>query len=235
MALVGGFLASRFGPRKVVTAGMVVTATGMVLTGLSARLAVASAGRFLTGLGNGMVMAPSIVLMAAWFDTRRLGLASAIASSGTGLGLVVAGPVVPRIIAGAGDQGWRVAWYFFAAVALVMAVLTLALERDRPYETPRENSPRAPAKRTGEADLMTRPPLGVCLAPGAIYFFYGFAYLIYFTFFQKRLTADLGVEQHDRGQPLPYRRGGQPRVRRALGCRFRPHRARPDPGHHIRP
>lgn len=127
MALVGGFLAARFGPRKVVTTGMVVTAAGMLLTGLSGGLATASAARFLTGLGNGVVMAPSVILMSAWFETRQLGLASAIASSGTGLGLVVAGPVVPRIIESAGDTGWRVAWYFFAAVALLMAVMTAVL------------------------------------------------------------------------------------------------------------
>lgn len=106
MALMGGLLAARFGPRKVVTTGMVITAAGMLLTGLSQGLAAASAWRLLTGIGNGMVMAPSIALMAAWFHTRQLGVASAIASSGTGLGLVIAGPVVPRLIAQGGDEGW---------------------------------------------------------------------------------------------------------------------------------
>lgn len=146
MALVGGFLASRFGARKVVTAGMVVTAAGMLLTGLSGDLATASAARLLTGLGNGVVMAPSIVLLSSWFGTRQRGVASAIASSGTGLGLVVAGPVVPRIIARSAEEGWRVSWYFFAAVALFMAILTVTLGRDRPYRPPYADPPEdAPA------------------------------------------------------------------------------------------
>jgi MFS family permease len=34
---------------------------------------------------------------------------------------------------------------------------------------------------------------------GAIYLLYGFAYLLYFTFFQKRLTADLGVSSTTAG------------------------------------
>jgi MFS family permease len=197
MALVGGFLASRFGARKVVTVGMVVTAAGMLLTGLSDNLATASAARLLTGLGNGMVMAPSIVLLSSWFGVRQRGLASAIASSGTGLGLVVAGPVVPRIIAGNAGEGWRLSWYFFAAVALFMAILTVSLGRDRPYRLPDpdqpEDAPRRVRKQSVRVDLREVLRSGYAWHLGLIYVLYGFAYLIYYTFFQKRLTADLGL------------------------------------------
>lgn len=197
MALVGGFLASRFGARKVVTTGMVVTAAGMLLTGFSGDLAGASAARFLTGLGNGVVMAPSVMLMSSWFGTRQRGLASAIASSGTGLGLVVAGPVVPRIIAATNGEGWRVSWYFFAAVALFMAILTVTLGRDRPYRPPHtgppEDAPRRVQKQPVRADLREVLRSGYAWHLGLIYVLYGFAYLIYYTFFQKRLTADLGL------------------------------------------
>jgi MFS family permease len=199
MALVGGFLAARFGPRKVVTIGMVVTAAGMLLTGFSGGLATASAARFLTGIGNGLVMAPSVILMSAWFETRQLGLASAIASSGTGLGLVVAGPVVPRIIESTGDAGWRVAWYFFAAVALVMAIITALFERDRPYQAPIESTPSRQQKRSVRTDLVSVLRSGYAWHLGSVYFLYGFAYLIYYTFFQKRLTTDLGLSSETAG------------------------------------
>ncbi|NLE11316.1 MAG: YbfB/YjiJ family MFS transporter [Actinobacteria bacterium] len=192
MALVGGFLASRFGARLVVTTGMVVTAIGMLLTGLSGGLVAASAARLLTGLGNGVVMAPSVVLMSSWFGTRQVGLASAIASSGTGLGLVVAGPVAPRIIESAGADGWRIAWYLFAGVALLMAIVTLVLERDRPFQASHENKPPAP-RRSVRKDLLNVLRSKYAWHLGSIYFLYGFAYLIYYTFFQKRLTADLGL------------------------------------------
>ncbi len=203
MALVGGFLASRFGARKVVTAGMVVTAVGLLLTGLSRDLAGASAARLLTGLGNGLVMAPSVMLMASWFATRELGVASAIASSGTGLGLVVAGPVVPRIIAATNGDGWRVSWYFFAAVALVMALLTLTFGRDRPYRAPSADVPkdatRLAQRRPMRSDLREVLRSGYAWHLGSIYVLYGFAYLIYYTFFKKRLTADLGLSADTAG------------------------------------
>jgi predicted MFS family arabinose efflux permease len=200
MAFAGGLLASRFGPRKVVTVGMVVTAGGMVLTGFADGLPEASAGRFLTGLGNGMVMAPSIALMASWFDTRHLGLASTVASSGNGLGLIVAGPAVPRIIASGGDDGWRQAWFFFAVVTMVMAALTLALERDRPSNAPPVTTPRSKErKKAGRADIWRVMSSGYAWHLGSVNFLYGFAFLIYFTFFQKRLTADLGFSSETAG------------------------------------
>ncbi len=199
MALAGGFLAARFGARKVVTTGIVVTAVGLVLTGLSGSLASASAARLLTGLGNGVVMSPSVAILASWFSSRQLGLASAIASAATGLGPVVAGPAVPRIIASTGDGGWRVAWYFFAGVALCMAIFSAIAGRDRPYEVPAEQPVGPEENRTVRAELKIVLGSGYAWHLGLIYVLYGFAYLLYYTFFQKRLTADLGVSSATAG------------------------------------
>jgi MFS family permease len=106
MSAVGGVLAQRWGPRKVITLGMVVTALGMLATGLSKTLAGASATRLLTGMGNGLVLVPSISLMAAWFDVRRLGFASTVVPTGSSLALVVVGLVVPAILAAGGADGF---------------------------------------------------------------------------------------------------------------------------------
>jgi len=192
MAFAGGLLATRFGPRRVVTVGMVVTAAGLVLTGFADALATAAAGRCLTGIGNGMVMAPSIALLASWFEPRRLGLASAVAASGNGLGLVVAGPTVPRIITSGDGGNWRLAWFFFAAMTVVMAALTLALERDRPHESLRLAKAPMPSRPSDRTAVWRVLRSGYAWHLGSVNLLYGFAYLTYFTFFQKRLTADLG-------------------------------------------
>ena len=49
------------------------------------------------------------------------------------------------------------------------------------------------------ADLKTVLGSGYAWHLGLIYILYGFAYLLYFTFFQKRLTADLGVSSTTAG------------------------------------
>lgn len=224
MAALGGLLASRFGARLVVGIGSFVAAGGMVLTGLSDNIAVAAAARLLTGLGGGAVLVPSVALMSAWFGSRQRGMASAIVSSGSSLALVITGPVVPAIIAAGGANGWRVAWYFFAALTCVVGVLTLVLQRNRQLQAPHflatqgsiwHAQPfKAVADTPGDASMQAalsawsttgrakkRAPLdvlSVLRSPyawhlGFVYMAFGFAYMIYFTFFQKRLTTDIGL------------------------------------------
>jgi MFS family permease len=222
MAAIGGLLASRFGARMVVGLGSLVAAAGMVLTGLSTDITTASAARLLTGLGGGAVLVPSVALMSAWFDARQRGMASAIVSSGSSLALVITGPVVPAIIAAGGPGGWRLAWYFFAALTFLVGVATFVAQRNRQIKTPHllatqgsiwHAQPRkalvAPCDAAVEEVLSAwtdrpsrtkRVPLDVVRvirSPyawhlGLVYMAFGFSYMIYFTFFQKRLTTDLG-------------------------------------------
>ncbi|HEY5529788.1 MAG TPA: MFS transporter [Thermoleophilia bacterium] len=111
MAAIGGFLASRFGARKIVAAGLAVTALGMLLTGFSGGLFSASLARLLTGFGSGLVLVPSVAMMATWFDSKRRGFASAIVASGPALALVAVGP--------AGAQGHRERWGWRLASGMV--------------------------------------------------------------------------------------------------------------------
>jgi predicted MFS family arabinose efflux permease len=209
MAAVGGILASKLGQRKVITAGITITGVGMLVTGLSHDLGVASFGRLITGIGNGMVLVPSVTLMAAWFDRKRLGFASSIVSAGSSPALVVVGLAVPRLIDAGGAEGWRLAWYLFAGITFLMAILSAVFQRDRPTGS-RSGSGESVLYKSAPANLRARLPKpslelkriirsGYAWHLGLIYAFYGVGLLIYFTFFQKRLTADLGYSAQTAG------------------------------------
>ena len=209
MAAVGGVLASKLGQRKVITAGIAITAVGMLVTGLSHELGVASFGRLITGIGNGMVLVPSVTLMAAWFDTRRLGFASSIVSAGASPAMVVTGLAVPRLISAGGAEGWRLAWYLFAGITFLMAILSAVVQRDRPAGA-RSGSGEIVFDKSAPANLRARLPKpslelkriirsGYAWHLGLIYSCYGVGLLIYFTFFQKRLTTDLGYSDQTAG------------------------------------
>jgi len=196
MGVIGGVLASRFGARRIVSIGLTVTAAGMLLTGLADGLVMASIGRLVTGVGSGVVLVPSIGLMSSWFDVRQRGMASGVVSSGSSLALVIVGPIVPRIIASGGSDGWRLAWYFFAAVTALLVVVNLLILRNRPA---RAAAPTAQDTRAGSLGLRGVFRSGYAWQLGIVYGLFGFSYMIYFTFFQKRLTADLGLTSEAAG------------------------------------
>ena len=199
MAAIGGFLASRFGARKIVAAGLAVTALGMLLTGFSGGLFSASLARLLTGFGSGLVLVPSVAMMATWFDSKRRGFASAIVASGPALALVAVGPLVPKVIASGGAGGWRLAWYLFAAVTICVGILTIFVQRDRPYETAAAAAASARAREASPSDWKSVVRSRYAWHLGSVYFLYGFAYMIYFVFFQKRLVHDLGFSSQRAG------------------------------------
>jgi MFS family permease len=228
MAAVGGMLASRFGPRLIVGIGSLVAAGGMLMTGFAGGVVAAAAARLITGLGGGMVLVPSVALMSAWFDVSRRGLASGLVSSGSSLALVLTGPIVPRIIESGGPDGWRSAWYFFAALTCAVGVLTFVVQRNRPKRVasmaqesiwttdPMASRPLQGAVAAMQSTLdrwstvsVSKPRKSATMASvlrsryawhlGFVYFTFGFAYMIYFTFFQKRLIADIGMTSASAG------------------------------------
>ena len=210
MSAVGGVLSQKWGPRKVITAGIMLTAAGMLATGFVNSLAGASAARLLTGIGNGLVLVPSISLMAAWFESRRLGLASTIVPSGSSLTLVVVGLAVPALISAGGENGWRITWYFFAGATFILGVLSFLLMRDRPTGVAADGNdgialdkfaPLAIRARLSPPSFNLRPVIRSKYAwhSGGVYLLFGVAFLLYFTFFQKRITADLGYSSKTAG------------------------------------
>ncbi len=198
MAIAAGPLASRFGPRLVITAGLLLAAAGMVITGTADSFAAALAGRLLTGIGSAGASVPAHLLPTYWFSVKRRGLATGVLPLGASLGLTLSGPLVPRLVASYGDPGWRAAWFVLAGITAVLAVLAFAVIRKRGPSLQRRPVGSGPA---GEAHVSRR---AVYLSPriwhlGAVYFAFGFAYMTFMTFFTKRLIADAGYSTQAAG------------------------------------
>ena len=195
LTVVGGALASRFGPRIVITAGLVTAAIGMLLTGLADSFGAALGWRALTGIGSGASNVPVMALLSAWFAQGRRGLAAGIGVTGSSLALILLGPLVPRLLADYGPGGWRISWFGFAGVTLGLAILALIVLRNRPSDVglhPLGGS-RAADSGSAAADGLHWGSVyraGVMWHLGAIYVAFGFSYIIYVTFFTKYLIAE---------------------------------------------
>lgn len=211
LALVGGALASHFGPRIVVALGLVLVSVGMLLTGRADSFAAAALWRAVTGIGTGATNVPVMGLISSWFAPRRRGLGTGIAVTGSSAGLIILGPVVPMILAAHSGDGWRLCWFIFGLVVLGIAVLASLLLRNSPRAmglepigaTPAPEPP--PAPDVSEADVPPAPSWGHVYASGAVwhlglvYIAYGFSYIIYVTFFVKGLMAEGGYTQAGAG------------------------------------
>jgi MFS family permease len=201
LTVVGaGMLAARFGPRIVISTGLLIVSAAMALTGLIPTFGAAGAGRFLAGVGGAGSNVPAMALVSAWFGARRRGMAAGVASAGSSLGLMVTGPLVPVILQRGGEAGWRLSWYVLAAMALLVFTIVAIWLRNQPSE----KNLRAVGESETERDASPAPARGSGLDWGAvyrsallwklagIYFGFGFSYIIYATFFVRYLTGEAG-------------------------------------------
>ncbi|MFH1085022.1 MAG: MFS transporter [Chloroflexota bacterium] len=217
LAVLGGALASRYGPRRVIALGLAVSGLGMLLTGLADGFLALAALRLLTGLGSGASNVPVMGLVSAWFVGRRRGLAAGIAVTGSSLALIILGPLVPRVLAANLLFGWRVCWGAYGGVTLILAAAAYALLRDRPSDVgaspvgeavplgdlapPGQAAPPAQAAPARPEPLRWGP---VYRAPavwhlGVVYAAFGFSYIIYMTFFTKHLVTGAGYSAQAAG------------------------------------
>ncbi len=204
LSVIGGALASRFGPRVVIALGLGVAGVAMALTGFAHSFIAAAAWRAVTGVGSGASNVPVMGLLAAWFAPRRRGLAAGIGVAGSSLALILLGPVTPRILAGYGEMGWRVFWFGLGGVTVLLAGLGFLVLRNAPREVglrpvgsgPMDSSPPAPS---GRLEWGTVYRSGAVWHLGLVYVAFGFSYIIYVTFFVKCLIAEGGYSAQAAG------------------------------------
>jgi MFS family permease len=134
LSVLGGILAARFGSRLIITLFLALTCISMALTGFAPSYGGALVARTLTGIGSGGVNVPVMALTAIWFARRRRGMAMGITVSGSSIGLLITGLVIPPIVARFGADGWRWGWYLLAALTGAITVLCGLLLRDRPED-----------------------------------------------------------------------------------------------------
>ena len=204
LSAIGGALAARYGPRKVISVGLALAGVGMLLTGLANSLLPAVIWRALTGIGSGASNVSVMGMLAAWFATRRRGLASGIVVAGSSVGLIFVGPLVPRVLSAYGEGGWRVCWLIFGGLTLLLAVGSFAFLRNRPSEMGLEpfgadSGDPVPGPRTRALQWERVYRSAPMWHLGMVYVAFGFSYIIYMTFFTKRLIAAGGYTQEAAG------------------------------------
>ncbi|UCE55262.1 MAG: MFS transporter [Desulfobacterales bacterium] len=205
MAIIGGFLAARFGTRMVITVALILMGVTMILTGLANSFGFAFAMRLLTGLGNGASYVPAMALGSAWFAMKKRGFATGIVSAGIGAGTLISGLVVPPILTAFGLNGWRYSWYILGVAVVLISGVVYVFVRSRPDEkglqqvgaeqTDSQSPTSSDTKKASSLQWTSVIKMGSVWYLGVIYFFYGLSYIIYMTFFAAYLVKEMGFTQ----------------------------------------
>ena len=205
LSVIGGILASRYGPRLVIAAGLATAGLGMILTGTANGFGQVLAAQLLTGMGSGAGNIPVVGLVASWVAPRRLGAASGIIVSGSSLGLVLVGFAAPLILASREEESWRLCWYVFGAITVALAVIAYVLMRNHPSEKNLKpmgaagNTP-ALAKRSSNLEWGKVYRSRAVWQLGMVYVAFGLSYIIYMTFFREQLAEAGEYTQREAGE-----------------------------------
>ena len=147
-AFVGGLLNARLGVRGASVAGLIVVLIGMIGSAVAPSYGALLVLQVPIGFGTGTTMIASITTLPAWFPVRLRGLIAGLGNGAAGLGIVLSGIAVPRLLGVFGPTGWRQIWIAFAILggaALVVGAVFLRRRATAP-------GPAQPAA--------TRRPLG---------------------------------------------------------------------------
>jgi ACS family sodium-dependent inorganic phosphate cotransporter len=127
--LPGGWLADRFGGRRVLAAGTLGWSAATLATPLAPGFGGLATARVALGLGEGMNMPSISSLVARWFPLEERTRATVVNVTGIHAGTLIALPLSAWIAA---RHGWRAVFYVYGVVGLVWVTLWLRWAPDAP-------------------------------------------------------------------------------------------------------
>jgi ACS family glucarate transporter-like MFS transporter len=205
---LGGWMADRLGPRRVLTAGVVwwgifTALTAAVMPTVAGAIYIFVLVRFLLGAGEAIIFPASNQFISRWIPSRERGFANGLIFAGVGAGAGVAPSLVTYILL---HYGWRWSFWFSALLGLIVGVLWYLAARDTPENhrgvsatelayiqagrTTKEASANQPAQRLAWGTILSSKEVwAVTLS----YFCFGYVAWIFFSWFYIYLAQVRGL------------------------------------------
>lgn len=132
MQLPAGLLFDRYGPRKLMTAALLLCALGSFFFASTNSVITAAMGRFMIGIGSAFSFIGVLVLLARWFPPRYFAVFAGIAQSMSSVGAIFGEAPLAALI---NHIGWRQSSFLLAVVGVLLAFLLWTFIRDFPHQT----------------------------------------------------------------------------------------------------
>jgi ACS family glucarate transporter-like MFS transporter len=205
---VGGRLADRFGPRRVLAGGVmwwgIFTAlTAMVPANIAGAIFIFVAVRFLLGAGEAVIYPSANQFIARWIPTSERGIANGWIFAGVGAGAALTPLLITQIMV---RYGWRTSFWVCSIIGFAAGAVWFVIARD----TPAEHAGVSPAELTlirsgltqAEPKNIAKPlvPWSRVLQSKEVwavtlsYFCYGYVAWIFFSWFYRYLSKVRGLD-----------------------------------------
>jgi MFS transporter, ACS family, glucarate transporter len=205
---VGGRLADRFGPRRVLAAGVMwwgifTGLTAMVPANIVGALFIFIAVRFLLGAGESVIYPAANQFIARWIPAAERGIANGWIFAGVGAGSVIAPLLVTHIMI---RYGWRSSFWICAIIGFAAGVVWFFIARDTPEEHKGVSASELALIRSGlmqsetKHDSKSLMPWSRVLQSKEVwaltvsYFCYGYVAWIFFSWFYSYLARVRGLD-----------------------------------------
>lgn len=204
---LGGRLADKLGPRRVLMGGVIwwgvfTALTAAVPAGIGGALFVFIAIRFLLGAGEAVVYPASNQFVSRWIPRQERGIANGWIFAGVGAGAGLSPPLITYIML---RHGWRSSFWVCALIGLAAGLIWFLISRDTPEEHSRVSESELAFIRAGltlapgpggqrqlvpwSSVLKSKDVLAVTVS----YFCFGYAAWIFFSWFYIYLAQVRGL------------------------------------------
>ena len=211
---VGGHLADRFGPRRVLAAGVVwwgifTGLTALVPSNIRGAIWLFVTVRFFLGAGEAVIYPAANQFVAHWIPVRERGIANGWIFAGVGAGAGLTPPLITYCMV---HYGWRSSFWVCAVIGFVAGAVWFLAARDTPDEHPRVSAAELASIQSGltlslgkdgttEKDdsknlvpwrrvIRSREVWAVTIS----YFCYGYVAWIFFSWFYRYLAKVRGLD-----------------------------------------
>ncbi len=144
LAIPAGFILKRFGIKITALISVAAVAIGSALGALATTFMLLMVGRFIEGIGMGLIMVAAPFAISVWFPLHNRSLPTGLWASSVGLGNVLMLLVAPSL---AVSVNWQSVWWTcagFSALSLIIFAVLFRMPREDEVE-PAPAPPPAPA------------------------------------------------------------------------------------------
>jgi MFS transporter, ACS family, glucarate transporter len=203
---VGGRLADRFGPRRVLAGGVmwwgIFTAlTAMVPAHIAGAIFIFVAVRFLLGAGEAVIYPSANQFIARWIPTSERGIANGLIFAGVGAGAGLTPLIITYVMF---HYGWRSSFWVCSIIGFAAGAVWFVAARDTPDEHAGVTAYELALIRSGAQAEPKNDPNSLIpwrrvmrskevWAVTLSYFCYGYVAWIFFSWFYRYLAKVRGL------------------------------------------